>query len=112
MVSKARSSATAPFSALRGAEIDAGGQLTHTEDIKSVPDDIRAQGTGAGQRFKHLGRAKIAEQIKMFSQRQKSRPFRLLFRRQAFPFRTTDRTKKNGIAFFTKASVAGGRASP
>ncbi len=65
------------LAALGYAEIDAGGQLTHTEDIKTVTDNIRPQGAGGGQRLEDPGRTQVAEEVKMLAQGQQRRPFGL-----------------------------------
>ena len=77
------------------------------DDIKTIANDICPQRTGSGEGFKDTGRAKITKEIKMFPQRKKCSPFRLLLWRKTFPFGASHRTKKDGITFFTEGKGGG-----
>ena len=83
--------------ALGLAKVDARGELPHHQDIKAIAHNIGTERTGRSQRPKDLGRAEVAEQIKMLAQRQQRRTLRLLIGRQAFPLGAAHRTKQDRI---------------
>ena len=72
---------TAAFAAFRLAEVNAAGQFANAENVEAVGGNIGAQRTERFQPLIQFGRAQIAEQFEVFTQRQQRATLWLLGRR-------------------------------
>ena len=90
----------AAFAALWLTEVNSAGQLAYAENIETVSGDIRAQRAEFFQPLIELRRTQVAEQLKVFTQRQQRAALWLLSRRQVFPFWAADGAKQHGVGIF------------
>lgn len=88
---------TAAFAAFRLAEVDAAGQFAYAENVEAVSSDVGAQRAELFQPLIQFGRAQVAEQFKVFTQRQQRATLWLFRRRQVLPFRTADGAEQDRI---------------
>ena len=77
------------------AEIEPAGQFPDHEHVKTTGHPIRPQGRAARQFGIQHRRAQVGVQPKDFSQRQQSRPLRLLVGGQRLPFRPAHTSKQH-----------------
>ncbi len=88
---------TAAFAAFRLAEVDAAGQFAYAENVEAVSSDVGAQRAELFQPLIQFGRAQVAEQFKVFTQRQQRATLWLFRRRQVLPFRTANGAEQDRI---------------
>jgi hypothetical protein len=108
---------TDPFRAFtlnpfRLGKINPAGQFTNDQDIKPPFNHFGLQGRVTSQGGEDNRRPQVAKKAENFAQRQQGCSFRLLFGRQAFPLRPTDRSEQDGIGFFTDLDGRIGKSRP
>lgn len=103
---------TAAFAAFRLAEVDAAGQFAYAENVEAVSSDVGAQRAELFQPLIQFGRAQVAEQFKVFTQRQQRATLWLFRRRQVLPFRPPTEPNRIASACSHPATVACGRGVP
>ena len=88
---------TAAFAAFRLAEVDAAGQFANAENVEAVGGDVGAQRAELFQPLIQFGRAQVAEQFEVFTQRQQGAALWLFCGRQVFPLRAANGAEQDRV---------------
>src|SRR5690606_36674881 len=92
---------TTAFEAFRLTKVDAASQFTYAQKVEAVRGNIGTQRAEGFQPLVQLRGTQVAEQLKVFTQRQQRTALWLLGWRQVFTFWAADGAEQYSIGLFT-----------